>query len=100
MIRRPPRSTLLPYTTLFRAHADDDVDVTVWMNGKFRFASLQSPQCLIHGTTKQSQVHISKDDKAIVIGMGRDTQIGYHSAEDGDSRMLQGMILPDAAAEQ
>src|SRR5688572_30914652 len=24
MIRRPPTSTLFPYTTLFRSHADDD----------------------------------------------------------------------------
>src|SRR2546429_6321140 len=24
MIRRPPRSTLFPYTTLFRSHVDDD----------------------------------------------------------------------------
>src|SRR2546423_5038756 len=24
MIRRPPRSTLFPYTTLFRSHAHDD----------------------------------------------------------------------------
>src|SRR2546426_6315222 len=24
MIRRPPRSTLFPYTTLFRSHGDDD----------------------------------------------------------------------------
>src|SRR5256886_13111311 len=30
MIRRPPRSTLFPYTTLFRSHAeiaDDDVEI-------------------------------------------------------------------------
>src|SRR2546427_3904982 len=28
MIRRPPRSTLFPYTTLFRSHfGDDDVEV-------------------------------------------------------------------------
>src|SRR2546422_8087485 len=26
MIRRPPRSTLFPYTTLFRSHALDHVD--------------------------------------------------------------------------
>src|SRR5690349_23497684 len=26
MIRRPPRSTLFPYTTLFRSEADDGVD--------------------------------------------------------------------------
>src|SRR2546427_4491474 len=25
MIRRPPRSTLFPYTTLFRSHAENDV---------------------------------------------------------------------------
>src|SRR2546430_10049239 len=25
MIRRPPRSTLFPYTTLFRSHVDDHV---------------------------------------------------------------------------
>src|SRR2546430_7590711 len=25
MIRRPPRSTLFPYTTLFRSHARDDI---------------------------------------------------------------------------
>src|SRR3712207_7657497 len=25
MIRRPPRSTLFPYTTLFRSHVDDDL---------------------------------------------------------------------------
>src|SRR5688572_32735894 len=24
MIRRPPRSTLFPYTTLFRSHSDED----------------------------------------------------------------------------
>src|SRR5258705_6615585 len=26
MIRRPPRSTLFPYTTLFRSHADTNCD--------------------------------------------------------------------------
>src|SRR5690348_17973224 len=29
MIRRPPRSTLFPYTTLFRSHLVDGVDVLV-----------------------------------------------------------------------
>src|SRR2546429_6277959 len=29
MIRRPPRSTLFPYTTLFRSAVDDDVAVIV-----------------------------------------------------------------------
>src|SRR2546428_10461020 len=29
MIRRPPRSTLFPYTTLFRSHVDDPVELVV-----------------------------------------------------------------------
>src|SRR3712207_8217699 len=30
MIRRPPRSTLFPYTTLFRSQLEDAVQVTVF----------------------------------------------------------------------
>src|SRR5690348_18113773 len=30
MIRRPPRSTLFPYTTLFRSHADGGLPPIVW----------------------------------------------------------------------
>src|SRR2546430_17363433 len=29
MIRRPPRSTLFPYTTLFRSFLHDDIDIKV-----------------------------------------------------------------------
>src|SRR5256885_8170910 len=29
MIRRPPRSTLFPYTTLFRSHASDCVNIVL-----------------------------------------------------------------------
>src|SRR5690348_17566297 len=29
MIRRPPRSTLFPYTTLFRSRADEDAGIVV-----------------------------------------------------------------------
>src|SRR3712207_7294344 len=32
MIRRPPRSTLFPYTTLFRSRADDGI--VVYVNGQ------------------------------------------------------------------
>src|SRR2546430_13281987 len=30
MIRRPPRSTLFPYTTLFRSHEQPDVSTLNW----------------------------------------------------------------------
>src|SRR3712207_7754284 len=32
MIRRPPRSTLFPYTTLFRSDVDDSVSTRWWAN--------------------------------------------------------------------
>src|SRR2546427_1381265 len=31
MIRRPPRSTLFPYTTLFRSSAPDDAAIPPWL---------------------------------------------------------------------
>src|SRR2546422_6075287 len=33
MIRRPPRSTLFPYTTLFRSHSADAVARYGWLKG-------------------------------------------------------------------
>src|SRR3712207_9276955 len=37
MIRRPPRSTLFPYTTLFRSLYDRPMEPTLeWIRGKFK----------------------------------------------------------------
>src|ERR1019366_10770901 len=33
MIRRPPRSTLFPYTTLFRSVGDTPRDLLIWIGG-------------------------------------------------------------------
>src|SRR3712207_4992562 len=38
MIRRPPRSTLFPYTTLFRSHLRDDARATGRVGGGGAFA--------------------------------------------------------------
>src|SRR2546428_5444224 len=37
MIRRPPRSTLFPYTTLFRSHVLEDVNLHVEIAGEAPF---------------------------------------------------------------
>src|SRR3712207_7170884 len=42
MIRRPPRSTLFPYTTLFRSCPGSQADVTVW--NELVFMSVDSPR--------------------------------------------------------
>src|SRR5205807_9474720 len=36
MIRRPPRSTLFPYTTLFRSHVDQRATTIALVNGSIR----------------------------------------------------------------
>src|SRR2546426_8393777 len=41
MIRRPPRSTLFPYTTLFRSRHDEDVEVRA--RAKLATAELAEP---------------------------------------------------------
>src|ERR1022692_511155 len=51
MIRRPPRSTLFPYTTLFRSFED----VFVWQRGSLMcvcFSCVKSPTCLCHKTQR------------------------------------------------
>src|SRR2546422_6240751 len=60
MIRRPPRSTLFPYTTLFRSHG--------WWNGRFEAAgfsrSLRSDHANVltrseeHTSELQSRLHL------------------------------------------
>src|SRR2546426_6751827 len=51
MIRRPPRSTLFPYTTLFRSYCATSCLFTVWT--VYSIASLVF--CLILGNTSESK---------------------------------------------
>src|SRR2546422_6104283 len=39
MIRRPPRSTLFPYTTLFRSKLSKYFSTTTWLSGETSFTS-------------------------------------------------------------
>src|SRR2546430_11408320 len=52
MIRRPPRSTLFPYTTLFRSHLKYAAQLPSSQRGRSQqpYLSLRSPQhpCVIH----------------------------------------------------
>src|SRR3989441_12157530 len=45
MIRRPPRSTLFPYTTLFRSNSDRERAVVAWKN---LFAAFDRSLRLLH----------------------------------------------------
>src|SRR2546427_8402779 len=48
MIRRPPRSTLFPYTTLFRSHLDGDQAFERGLAGKEYRAHPTAPELLQH----------------------------------------------------
>src|SRR6202522_442073 len=48
MIRRPPRSTLFPYTTLFRSQAEDGIrDVVFCLRSEEHTSELQSRRHLV-----------------------------------------------------
>src|SRR3712207_6926620 len=46
MIRRPPRSTLFPYTTLFRSEGTKDAS-WIWPNTTYEFRLYTSSACVI-----------------------------------------------------
>src|SRR2546423_10443355 len=72
MIRRPPRSTLFPYTTLFRSEATHDkmavgfsrgrlvglVEPTEYLYGKIHDASRRSPRSEEHTSELQSLAYL------------------------------------------
>src|SRR3712207_7688089 len=60
MIRRPPRSTLFPYTTLFRSSAEQDSFVDIYQEVKFVMAELNGAK-----TTDETCAIMAKELKRI-----------------------------------
>src|SRR5256885_3332979 len=71
MIRRPPRSTLFPYTTLFRSHQVnlEYLSQTVWtsaqkekvkVDGKVVTAEIAYPDTLVGTDSHRSEEHTSE----------------------------------------
>src|SRR5258707_7249957 len=66
MIRRPPRSTLFPYTTLFRSHVDEDrARRKTWphaIDGVFRAPLLGGRRMAVidHDLAVRSEEHTSE----------------------------------------
>src|SRR2546430_5773154 len=63
MIRRPPRSTLFPYTTLFRSHVDETAIVGVVADparraGELGFRRRVGPRSEEHTSELQSQSNL------------------------------------------
>src|SRR3712207_8461964 len=68
MIRRPPRSTLFPYTTLFRSPAQSELDITATARDtSYNFASARTytlPSQIVviqdSSSTNRSEEHTSE----------------------------------------
>src|SRR5205807_5241062 len=58
MIRRPPRSTLFPYTTLFRSDAESDQDVGVGQRHVRRVAAVHARRSEEHTSELQSPCNL------------------------------------------
>src|SRR2546422_5836963 len=71
MIRRPPRSTLFPYTTLFRSHRWRQWDLVMWDN-----------RCVLHrGRPWDAAHHRRVMRRTTVAGEGPTVEPPYRSEE-------------------
>src|SRR5256885_15328406 len=62
MIRRPPRSTLFPYTTLFRSFGEKDSHAVYFLQQQ-GIARLDVVNYISHGITKTPQAHQGKGEQ-------------------------------------
>src|SRR2546430_9772869 len=58
MIRRPPRSTLFPYTTLFRSPALQRMLVKGWVMAEWKQSAITQPRSEEHTSELQSQSNL------------------------------------------
>src|SRR3712207_8784 len=76
MIRRPPRSTLFPYTTLFRSNAEGEGDANIIVGHRNKIISEKHP---VHGSLGSSSV----------IG-GLNNLKGWHNYVQGEQNEIDG----------
>src|SRR3712207_7820167 len=69
MIRRPPRSTLFPYTTLFRSTRHDGPTVLVHI-GLYLLHVLEYAECLVAIEEPDGPTHLHTGDEIGLCGEG------------------------------
>src|SRR2546422_5599986 len=70
MIRRPPRSTLFPYTTLFRSWADQLLDALIYLHTRDRQ--------IIHRDIKPHNLKVTANGQIALLDFGRSEE---HTSE-------------------
>src|SRR5687767_2401901 len=106
MIRRPPRSTLFPYTTLFRSHGGDDQDTLLGnLRKETMFGGDGNDE--VQGDALAGPAYAVNDraatfgaDDSMLGGSGEDKMFGHGGADiafgDGDSDRLEGIDGADS----
>src|SRR2546427_12342221 len=83
MIRRPPRSTLFPYTTLFRSHARAASVVAV-LGGIADRVPHPAEAALVHHVDDQLQLVQALEVRALRLVSGLDERLVSRQHERGD----------------
>src|SRR2546430_3978888 len=65
MIRRPPRSTLFPYTTLFRSHVPDRFAAEVLQIAAFFLKRMHESQCAVGRTGDRKSTRLNSSHSQI-----------------------------------
>src|SRR2546422_3098719 len=101
MIRRPPRSTLFPYTTLFRSESDEHMQAQVSLG---LLAGEQSENDVLAAVAAQQWVSVgvkAEPDAVAVVAVGRagSDRLAVHLEEihEGRRERLVDRIGGDAA---
>src|SRR5256885_9674027 len=73
MIRRPPRSTLFPYTTLFRSHANDGTDGLVGRERHNLRNADEVARARVHRRVDQQALELVPDERLLLEQRCRNT---------------------------
>src|SRR2546429_6819199 len=94
MIRRPPRSTLFPYTTLFRSHAHSPLSTVVGLTRTARSAGNSDPARATRTDRKSTRLNSSHGyiSYAVFCLKKKNTNHTYHLPHT-----LSRTVLPPAA---
>src|SRR5438876_6971432 len=97
MIRRPPRSTLFPYTTLFRSHVIDDADGP-WLEKIITSMKSQKakPELCIIADRKSTRLNSSHPSISYAVFCLKKK----NRCHDGFARMVQGACKRSTTVDQ
>src|SRR3989449_7685281 len=97
MIRRPPRSTLFPYTTLFRSRGDGTVRSGAQANGTFK-QLLDLEKQLVFGLAAELGIQLTEAERQRILRQGTKNLAAFLAYSQGLEALDRGDYRAAAAA--